>query len=411
MLKWLLGMVAALVGLAFVGEARPGATPQPRPDDVLFLRSADGIILVRGLPEGVAVRIPRAVPSTDWSAVVRAVPQGTQTSVVVLDPRSGDELWTREVAGKLEVEVASQEGRQVALGSRGALGGYAGGRSSTTLVIVGRDDPQPKTIELDGNFEPEAFSTDGDSLFVVEYLPPMRPTSYRVRRLDLRTEEVGGVYTVDAELQEAMQGTARIQTASPDGARLYTLYSLQDADGTKHAFVHVLSLDEEWAHCVDLPPTFGTTTEGSIALTIAPDGKRLYVTDASSGTVAEVDTTALTVTRSAQVGFGSGGGPAHAATGPDGSVYLGRGTGLVALDGSTLAPGRSWDLEKRITGLQASNDGARLYVGLRDEIVILDPKTGSIVGVLDPDGLGVIDQLGQSTAPLEEERSEIECAC
>jgi YVTN family beta-propeller protein len=411
MLKWLGAMVAALVGITFAGQSRPGATPQTKPDDVLFLRSEDGITLIRELPEGVAVRIPRAVPSTDWSAVVRAVPQGTETRVVVLDPRTGDERWSRDVPGKLEVDVASGEGRLVALGDRGALGGYAGGRSSTTLVIVGRDDPQPRTIELEGNYEPEAFSTDGDSLFVVEYLPPLRPTSYRVRRLDLGTGEVGGVYTVDAELQEAMQGTARVQTASPDGGRLYTLYSLQDADGTTHAFVHVLSLDEEWAHCVDLPPTFGNAAEGSIALAVAPDGKRLYVADAASGMVAEVDTTALSVTRSARVGLGPGNGPAHAVTGPDGSLYVGRGTGLVALDGSTLSPRRSWELEHRITGLQAGHDGTRLYVGQRDEIVILDPKTGSIVGVLDPEGLGVIDQLGQSTPPLEEERTEIECAC
>jgi hypothetical protein len=410
MLKWLTLMVSALLGLLAAGMARPGAAPDPKPEDVLFLRSGSSITLVRGLPDGVAVRIPRAVPSTDWSAVVRAVPEGSQTRVVVLDPRSGRELWTRTVPGKLEVEVASREGSLVALGPRGALGGYAGGRSSTTLLIVGRDG-QPNSIELDGNFEAEAFSTDGDSLFVVEYIPPENPTSYRVRRLDLDTKQVGGVYTVDAELQEAMQGTARIQAASPDGGRLYTLYTLQNPDGTSHAFVHVLSLDEEWAHCVDLPPTFATSSERSIGLSVTPDGKRLYVANTSTGAVAEVDTTALTVTRTAQVAFGSGAGAAHAATGPGGAVYLGKGTDLVALDASTLKTTRTWDLDKRITGLQPGREETRLYVGLRDEIVILDPQTGETVGVLDPDGLGVIEQLGRSTRALEEERTDIECAC
>jgi hypothetical protein len=410
MAKRILVMVVAVVGLAACGTALPGATDQTEPGDVLFLRSGRNITLVRGLPQGIAVRIPHAIPATDWSAVVRTDPQRAEPRVVVLDPRSGHQLWTRDVDGKLEVKVASQGGRLVALGPRGALGGYAGGRTSTTLTIVGRDE-EPKTLELDGNFEPEAFSTDGDSLFVVEYLPPRNPTSYRVRRLDLLTGEVGGVYTVDAELQEAMRGTARVQTASPDGGRLYTLYTLQDADGTAHAFVHVLSLDEEWAHCVDLPPAFGTANERSIALSVSPDGKLLHVADVSTGTVAEVDTTELSVTRSAQVPFTARGGSAQAVTAPDGSVYLGTGTALQAVDPGTLAAGASWDLETRITGLQAGNDGAQLYVGQRDEIAILDPRTGKTVGVLDPEGLGVIDQLGESVRPLEEERTDVECAC
>jgi hypothetical protein len=88
MLKWLTLMVSALLGLLAAGMARPGAAPDPKAEDVLFLRSGASITLVRGLPDGVAVRIPRAVPSTDWSAVVRAVPEGSQTRVVVLDPRS-----------------------------------------------------------------------------------------------------------------------------------------------------------------------------------------------------------------------------------------------------------------------------------------------------------------------------------
>jgi hypothetical protein len=92
-------------------------------------------------------------------------------------------------------------------------------------------------------------------------------------------------------------------------------------------------------------------------------------------------------------------------------VYLGKGTDLVALDASTLKTTRTWDLDKRITGLQPGREETRLYVGLRDEIVILDPRTGDTVGVLDPDGLGVIEQLGRSTRALEEERTDIECAC
>jgi sugar lactone lactonase YvrE len=324
---------------------------------------------------------------------------------------SGARLWSRDVEGRLEVKVASEHGGMVALGSPQEGTGYPGGRASTTLVVLEEGTSEPRTIELSGNYEPEAFSTDGQSLFVVEYLPARNPTRYRVRRLDLRTEEVVGVYTVDAELQESMQGTARVQAASPDGRRLYTLYTLEGAEGARRAFVHVLSLDELWAHCIDLPATFGTADERAIAISVAPDGRRLYVADAATGTVAEADTESLAVTRTTQASFGSSGGVAHAVAGPDGMLYLGKGTGLLALDASTWAPGRSWDMEERITGIQAANDGRRLYVGLKDQIVVLDAATGERLGVLDPAGLGTIDQLGRSTRSLDEERTDFECAC
>ncbi len=411
MLKRPLVAVAAIVGFVLAGSTRPGAGPQPDPEDVLFLRTSEGITLVRALPEGVAVSVPDAVPSIDWSVVVRAVPQDGETRVDAVDPVSGARLWSRDVEGRLEVKVASEHGGMVALGSPREGTGYPGGRVSTTLVVLEEGTSEPRTIELSGNYEPEAFSTDGRSLFVVEYLPARDPTRYRVRRLDLRTEEVVGVYTVDAELQESMQGTARVQVASPDGRRLYTLYTLEGGEGVRRAFVHVLSLDELWAHCIDLPAAFGTADERAIAISVGPDGRRLYVADSATGTVAEADTESLAVTRTTQAAFGSSGGVAHAVAGPDGMLYLGKGTGLLALDASTWAPGRSWDMEERITGIQAANDGSRLYIGLKDQIVVLDAATGERLGVLDPAGLGTIDQLGRSTRSLDEERTDFECAC
>ena len=409
MLKRTIIPVFAVVGFMLAGSASPGAGN--RPEDVLFLRTQEGITLVHAVPDGSAVSLPDAVPSTDWSAAVRAIRGGGRTEVVALDSTSGAPQWTRNVnAGNLEVKIASEHGRLVALGSPRGSTGYPVGRSSTTLVIAGEDLPEPRTIELAGNYEPEAFSTDGQSLFVVEYLPPKRPTSYRVRRLDLRTEEVVGVFTVDAELQESMQGTARVQAFSPDGRRLYTLYTIDGGAGKRQAFVHVLSLDELWAHCVDLPAAFGTAEESAIALTVSPDGRRLYVAEGSTGTVAEVDTQTLSVARTAQAAFGSRGGAAHAVAAPNGTLYLAKGTGIATVDASTLMPGPSWETLERITGIQAATDGTRLYVGLKDQILILDSATGERLGSLDPTDLK-IDQLGQSTRTLEEERTRISCAC
>jgi YVTN family beta-propeller protein len=414
MRRMVLGTVAAFAVAMLAAGAGSGAEPTPdgeaASDDVLFLRTSEGVALVREAADGAAVDVPGAVPAIDWSALVRAVPGDGATRVEAIDPDSGDVMWASDVPGSLEVKVASAQAAMVALGDPEEGAGYAFGRTSTTLVILDRGLPEPRTIELEGNYAPEAFSTDGRSLFVVEYLPPQRPTSYRVRRLDLATEQVEGVYTVDQELQDSMQGTARIQAASPDGRRLYTLYT-QEVAGGWHTFVHVLSLDELWAHCIDLPASFAGFDERAMAIAVSPDGSRLYVADASSGTVAEADTETLAVTRTAEIPFWSRGGIAHGAAGPHGSLYLAKGKRVVAVDAGTLTADGSWEVQGRVNGMQVSDEGDRVFVGLSDEISILDAASGALLEVVDPLGIEAIRQLGTSTRDLEEERTTTSCAC
>jgi hypothetical protein len=380
-------------------------------DDVLFVKTGDGLALVRPQSNSVAVRLSDAVASIDWSAVVRATPEEKETRVVALDASSGSRLWARDVAGSLEVKVASAGARLVALGKPREGDTYPAGRASTTFVLTGEPEQQPRRITLRGNFEAEAFSTDRQSLFVIQYLPAKAPARYRVRRLDLRTEQVVGVYTVDAELQRSMQGTARVQAASPDGRRLYTLYSHEGADGRLRAFIHVLSLDELWAHCIDLPSEFGSSAGQAIALSVAPDGRRLHVADASTGTVAEIDTEALRVARSSDFAFGSPGNAAHAERGSEEMLYLGSGKGLVSVDAQTLKTERSWEMPSTITGIQLARDGERLYVGLKDQIAVLESTTGKRLTSLRLSPIGIIDQLGRSTQRLDEGRLGIKCAC
>ena len=397
-------MVFVAMGVACGDRPENGAAAK----DLLYLEGPRGIsVLAAGGSPG---PVTEGVPSTDWSSVVTADPHRLATHVEARDARSGESLWTQSIEGpKLEVRVVSQKARMVALLPQGNH--YSQGRTQTTLVVTGRD-VAPRTILLDGNYEPEAFSNDGESVFLLEYLPAQAPNSYRVRRLNLQTEEVLGVYSVDAELQERMRGTARIQAMSPDGTYLYTLYTTGGGRfGPRRAFVHVLNLDELWAHCIDLPAEFGQLREPQIAITVSPDSERLYVNDVDSGAMAEVDTQSLEVLRTSEAPVLTSGYTPRGVHDGDHTLYLARGPFLSAVDTRTLEERDAWTMPVRIRGVQVSADGTKVYVALVNRVVTLDGATGRELDVADPPGVGRIQQMGPVMRSIRQPLSKITCAC
>ena len=401
-------IVVALVVFAAVacGEAPPEQTVA---EDLLYIEGSDGIAVLAAGADAEPPATP-GFPSTDWTSVVTSDAGRLFTRVEARDARNGELQWERSIDGpKLDLRVVSREAQMVALLPQGTH--YTQGRTQTTLVVTGRD-VEPRTIRLEGNYEPEAFSNDGGSLFVLEYLPADAPNSYRVRRLDLATEEVLGVYSVDAELQERMRGTARIQAMSPDGTYLYTLYTTGGGRfGPRRAFVHVLNLDELWAHCIDLPAEFGQVREPEIAITVTPDSKRLYVNDVDSGAMSEVDTQSLEVlqTTDAPV-LTSAYTPIGVHDGKH-TLYLARGQFLSSIDTRTLEQMEQWTAVGRIRGVQVSADARKVYVALGREVITLDAATLDELERGDPPGVGRIRRMGPVMRSIRTPLDKITCAC
>ena len=401
------GRTASLVTVVAAALAACGS-PEPTQTDLLYLQSGDAISIVAAGDSRESFRAVTAVPSHDWSTVVKTEKEGeSSVRVVALDPSTGQELWSQSATGRLAVKGVSSDGSTAVLEPKGDR--YMNNPTRTKFVIARRNSSTPEVIELKGNFAPEAFSTDTQSLFVVQYLPARTPNRYQVRRLDLATGSVDDVYSVDAELQEAMRGTARIQAMSPDGTRLYTLYTLKNR-GTSYAFIHVLSLDELWAHCVDLPEEFATAPQKVSALTVSPDGKHLYVANGREQILAEVDTEALTVARTAPVDFANGVG-AHALQSSADSLYLAGGTKVSVVDLEDLEIDSWWEADGLITGLQARADDSRMYVGQTTGVAIFDPSSGMSLGHVDPPGTGTVGRLGPVARGLDPAREEFVCAC
>jgi outer membrane protein assembly factor BamB len=375
----------ALVVLIGCGSAAPI-------QDLLYVSAPRGVAVVSaGARTAARVRAPGGIPSPNWSTIVRAIRNGRETRLVATNPSSGAELWAKTLKGKFQIKIVSADGTLVAVAPVREPN-YRVGRQYTDLIVVGRYLVDPMTFRLNGNFEPEAFSTDGGSLFVLKYMPAQNPDRYQVRRLDFETEQILRVFTVDAELQRAMRGTARIQTMSQDGLRLYTLYTVRGDDGLRHAFIHVLSLDELWAHCVDLPGEFAESPE-STALTAAQGGKYLYVANSRESLVAKVDTKSLRVVQTAEVPFGYARTP-HAAYGANGTLVVASGSTVVSLRAATLAKRRSWSTDDRIKGIQLGLNSGRAYIGLRDRVMVIDLLSGRRLKTFDPPGVRRIRRLG-----------------
>jgi hypothetical protein len=348
-------------------------------------------------PTGVTVTTPGG------ELLVHAQWRGTRTVLRAERVADGSDAWDLELDGSYEPRTASVGASRVALGppSEPLPPGILVAPRSTTELVVAHEDGRVDRYDLDGNVEPEAFSLDGTGLFVLSFQPPEAPTSYQVRRLNLRSGAIEDVYSVDAELQETMRGTARTQAWDPDGSRLYTLYT--DDRGTN--FVHVLDLDEQWAHCVDLPSTIVPDTAG---MAVADGGETLYVADATGGVLAEVDTVDLAVARSVDVAAEGSGWLTSVAVGDD-AVFVADGAHVVRLDRGSLEPQGSFSVPG-VVGVQWSHVSDELFVADTGAVSVLDPRSGDVVRRwhVDAARTGGVVSLGGRTVPGY---AGVQCAC
>jgi DNA-binding beta-propeller fold protein YncE len=213
----------------------------------------------------------------------------------------------------------------------------------------------------------------------------MQPDRYQVRRLDLQTGDLTLVPSVDGANQGQMPGIARTSVMAPDGRRLYTLYTSEE-NGERYSFVHVLDLDKQWAHCVDLPAAFGQDPE-AMGIAINPIGTTVYVADVAAGKLAVVNTSAVGLDTVARLPIrGVHARPAVASN--TARVYVAAQRNLVAVEAYSWITKFHAKLSSGVRGLHPlGNSGPfdRVYVAERRSIVQLDGTTGRQVSTFAAD--------------------------
>ncbi|MEX0946356.1 MAG: hypothetical protein WD064_03200, partial [Acidimicrobiia bacterium] len=252
--RWVLAIGSALVlaGLAVAVLARPVAP-------ILVTDGAGRISLIDPRTGQAAFTVTDAVKAPNGSSIYRAEEVGETTVIEMLDPQSGEVISSTEVGGKLEIRAVSPLGAAVALMTArpASVDLYVPEpREYTSINVVWSEGREPRNYTLKGNFEPETFSTDEKTLFLLEFFPPADPDRYFVRQLDLETGDITGVVTPDQELgielNPEMRGHARAQVMAPDGSFLFSLYTIESGEAPVHdpsypqtdrwAFVHTLNL-------------------------------------------------------------------------------------------------------------------------------------------------------------------------
>ncbi|MGC3864634.1 YncE family protein [Micromonospora chersina] len=385
---------AALAGC----EPARGRAPAPAVPDPLLVRVDEGLGLLRGADRRT---IPHALATGDGTWVFATAPEGPHTACWRMDTATSRTSARTVLPGRWLPQAVSADGTRVALTPAGmpVNGGRPPGREVTPVLVADAGGVRHR-LDLRGAVVPEAFTADGAGLFVLDWLPATAPDRYRVRVVDLATGTPGPLATrtktlVPPGAEEEMRGDGRQAVLAPDRTVLYTLYTHQPGHrhtrdlvsgrpGDAHAFVHTLHLRDRWAYCVDLPHPFGEAAAAGHAMAITPDGGRLLVADVASGTVADIGTEDLTVRRTVPQPRGTG--AAHAAAGHD-RLYLAAGTTVRALDLTRLTGTVDWPVRDPVTGLVASRDGSRLYVGQRDAVSWHDPATGRELGRVPVPGL------------------------
>ena len=266
--------------------------------------------------------LPPGVTSADGGSHVSATVRLRETVVARYLVGNGTPANRMVVDGRWQVAGVSPNGRFAALARQ------SDGRRLTHVTVVNLFSKRiAHRLRLQGNFEVETVSQDGKRLFLIEHLPGTGAPRYSIRLFDLSRERLAKKPLRGAGEPGVMAGLAWSGIGSPDGRWLLTLYL---NTGRNVAFVHALDLVRSSPLCIFLPSGSAFGALKRYGLTLSPDGRRLYATNAAIGAVAEIDLRTRKVVRTARF-------PATQNRSGPGSL-----TGTISRNGRTLyfSPGR-----------------------------------------------------------------------
>ncbi len=234
--------------------------------------------------------LPSGLTSQDHRVLATASAQGSHTIISLFDTQNGAMVRSLTIDGVYT--TAGREFNDAVLSLDGhwlALRRLSSSTSATTIALI---DTQAgklvKSIHLNGDFDLDALSTDGGSLYLLERLHD-GSGHYYVILYNVQENTLSQNLIVDkSELNDPnMTGTAIARQAASNDSQAYTLYA-----DTFHnlAFVHLLPLDPSFpfARCINLPVGKSPDLLRYYTLTLSADGSTLYAANAALGVVVKI---------------------------------------------------------------------------------------------------------------------------
>ena len=234
-------------------------------------------------------RLPMGVPTSDWKHLYSVA----STSLVDTDPQTGATLNTLPLGGSYRLPAATANGVPGGLAPNGMwLVVESIDSSQSHMLIVNTTTlTVRRKIDLEGYFQFDAISNDGDRLYLIQHL---NGREYYVRLYDVVGGRLDENIVVDkSDGNQAMVGTRLSGIATPDGHMLFSMYVREH----ENPFIHALSLDGPFAFCLDLPGGgyADSAAEMRWSLAITGDGSRIYAANPATGVVAVISTGANSV--------------------------------------------------------------------------------------------------------------------
>jgi hypothetical protein len=223
---------------------------------------------------------------------------GSKTVVAEIQKPEGHVSKWRLLPGSFGVPVVAFDGTTDGISADGStlvLAAYPEGRPARTrfAVLNASNLRVRRLFSLRGRFGFDAISPDGRTIYLIQYLSPLRPR-YVVRAYDLERGLLPQTVRDPREKERTMHGYPMARTASADGRWVYTLYSQPEV----HSFVHALDTTGRKARCIDLPASHGPVAAAEIEM--REDGDEVVVRSDAGDVLGVIDTRTQTIQASAE---------------------------------------------------------------------------------------------------------------
>ncbi|HEY6407937.1 MAG TPA: hypothetical protein VIY29_10765, partial [Ktedonobacteraceae bacterium] len=244
------------------------------------------------------VSLPTGLSSQDHERLYTTTTSNGQTTISVMDTRSGLRVRKFSIAGTYSSGDTSYDSAVIsASGQWLALRDLRQSAKETTIALVDTQAGKlTKIIHLGANYTLDAISPGGKALYLLQKLNDA-PGHYFVRVYNVDVNNLEDTPIVDKTANNPigdpnMTGVGLARQVAKGGAFAYTLYI---DTRRNYAFIHELPLNDQVyppiAHCIDLPVGKSADLLHFYTLALSADGGTLYAANGALGVVSSVSVT------------------------------------------------------------------------------------------------------------------------